>query len=95
MYKKTIYYIIIASLVIIFSSCNDDFLDLQPQDAISEASVWEDLNLIELYVNDRYNELPHGYTQWAGGLRLTGITDESYHMHEARFLDKYTKGGLT
>jgi hypothetical protein len=94
MYKKVIYYTLFF-LLITTSSCDDDFLDLQPQNAISEASVWEDLNLIELYVNDRYNELPHGFTQWAGGLRLTGITDESYHMHEARFLDKYTKGGLT
>jgi hypothetical protein len=82
-------------LMILLSSCQNDFLDLQPLDSISEASVWEDLNLIELYVNDRYNELPHGFTKWAGGLRMTGITDESYHMHEARFLDKYTQGGLT
>ncbi len=77
------------------NSCNDDILDLKPLDAVSEEDVWKDLNLIELYVNDRYDELPHGYTQWAGGLRMTGITDESYHMHEARFLDKYTQGGLT
>jgi len=76
-------------------SCQDDFLELKPLDAISEEDVWKDLNLIELYVNDRYNELPHGFPQWAGGLRMTGITDESYHMHEARFLDKYTQGGLT
>ena len=77
------------------SSCSKDYLDLEPLDAITEESVWKDIKLIDLYVNDRYNELPHGYTQWAGGLRLTGITDESYHMHEARFLDKYTQGGLT
>lgn len=88
---------LVSLLLVLFSmnSCNDDFLDLKPLDAISEASVWEDLNLIELYVNDRYNELPHGFPQWAGGLRMTGITDESYHIHEARFLDKYTQGGLT
>jgi hypothetical protein len=88
---------IIIPLIIIFfiTGCNDNFLDLKPLDAVSEADVWQDLNLIELYVNDRYNELPHGFPQWAGGLRMTGITDESYHMHEARFLDKYTQGGLT
>lgn len=88
---------IIIPLAIIFfiTGCNDNFLDLKPLDAVSEADVWQDLNLIELYVNDRYNELPHGFPQWAGGLRMTGITDESYHMHEARFLDKYTQGGLT
>ena len=82
-------------MILFITGCNDDFLDLKPLDAVSEASVWEDLNLIDLYVNDRYNELPHGFPQWTGGLRLTGITDESYHMQEARFLDKYTQGGLT
>lgn len=88
---------ILTGLLLLFliNSCQDEFLELKPLDAISEADVWDDLNLIELYVNDRYNELPHGYPQWAGGLRMTGITDESYHMHEARFLDKYTQGGLT
>lgn len=82
-------------IAILFSVVSCAELDLEPTDAVSEVSVWQDLNLIELYVNDRYNELPHGFNQWAGGLRLTGITDESYHMHEARFLDKYTQGGLT
>tara|TARA_B110000902_G_C14287787_1_gene579603 strand:- start:2405 stop:4192 length:1788 start_codon:yes stop_codon:yes gene_type:complete len=86
--------ILIATFLSIIS-CNDNFLELQPSDAISEVSVWQDIDLIELYVNARYNELPHGFPQWAGGLRMTGITDESYHMHEARFLDKYTQGGLT
>ncbi|WP_345276900.1 RagB/SusD family nutrient uptake outer membrane protein [Litoribaculum gwangyangense] len=93
---KRLKQILISAIIIVSSSgCNNDFLDLKPQDAVSEANVWQDLNLIELYVNDRYNELPHGFPQWAGGLRMTGITDESYHMHEARFLDKYTQGGLT
>lgn len=93
--KKITQILIVTITVFSISGCNDDFLDLKPQDAVSEADVWQDLNLIELYVNDRYNELPHGFPQWAGGLRMTGITDESYHMHEARFLDKYTQGGLT
>lgn len=92
---KNIRFAILILILLPVSSCEDDFLDLKPLDSISEANVWEDLNLIELYVNDRYNELPHGFPQWAGGLRMTGITDESYHMHEARFLDKYTQGGLT
>jgi hypothetical protein len=82
-------------VAILFSVASCAELDLEPTDAVSEVSVWQDLNLIELYVNDRYNELPHGFNLWAGGLRLTGITDETYHMHEARFLDKYTRGGLT
>ena len=92
---KKIKLIVPMIMILFITGCNDDFLDLKPLDAVSEASVWEDLNLIDLYVNDRYNELPHGFPQWTGGLRFTGITDESYHMHEARFLNKYTQGGLT
>ena len=87
----------IAIILILFISCiscNDDFLNQQPLDKVSETSVWEDPALIELYVNARYNELPHGFTQWAGGLRMTGLTDESYHMHEPK-LDKYTNGEVT
>lgn len=82
-------------MVVLFSvfSCAD--LDLQPTDSISEESVWKDLNLIELYVNNRYTELPHGFPKWSGGLRLTAITDETYHMHEPHHLDKFTQGGLT
>jgi len=90
--KKLKFNILIITLFSVFS-CAD--LDLQPTEAISGASVWKDLNLIELYVNDRYRELPHGFTQYAGGLRFTGITDESYHMHEPHHLDKYTQGSLT
>lgn len=90
---KNIKYKILVAILFSAISCTE--LDLQPTDAISEASVWKDINLIELYVNDRYVELPHGFTQYAGGLRLTAITDESYNMHEPHHLDKYTQGGLT
>ena len=90
--KRLILYTI--SFVLIFSSCQKDILDLDPLDAISESAVWEDPDLIELYVNDRYNELPHGFCKWAGGLRMTGLTDESYHMHEPQVY-KYTSGEVT
>ncbi len=88
--KKYIFILIIA----LFSASCTDLLDLKPLDSISEADVWEDFKLVELYVNSRYNELPHGFCQWAGGLRMTSITDESYHMHETR-MDNYTNGGIT
>ncbi|MEM9896350.1 MAG: RagB/SusD family nutrient uptake outer membrane protein, partial [Bacteroidota bacterium] len=74
-------------------SCND-ILDLEPQDAVSDAAVWSNPELLELYINSRYGELPHGYVQWAGGLRVSGLTDESYHMHQPQHLNKHTEGGL-
>jgi len=89
--KNIIYFFLIFMF---FYSCNEDILDLNPLDSVSESIVWEDENLIELYVNDRYNELPHGFCKWAGGLRMTGLTDESYHMHEPKVF-KYTNGEVT
>ena len=84
----------IFPVFLIFFSCTEDILDLSPLDSLSESVVWEDENLIELYVHDRYNELPHGFCKWAGGLRMTGLTDETYHMHEPKVF-KYTTGEVT
>lgn len=86
--------LIIFSLSISFS-CNS-ILDLEPLDAVSDAAVWSQPELLELYVNARYDELPHGYVQWAGGLRVTSLTDESYDIHQgSRLLNKYTQGEIT
>lgn len=91
--KKTPYLLLIFSLS--FFSCNKDILDIEPPNAVTEEVTWKDLALIDLYVNARYNELPHGFSQWTGGLRLTSITDESYHQHQQHHLRKHTNNGLT
>ncbi|MEO9966814.1 MAG: RagB/SusD family nutrient uptake outer membrane protein [Reichenbachiella sp.] len=92
---RKIKYICLGMLVFISQSCNNDILDLQPQGAISEAVVWNDPQLIELFVSGAYTQLPHGFPLWAGGLRLTSLTDESYHMHQCRLVCKYTQGEVT
>ena len=75
-------------------SCNE-ILELEPLDAVSEAALWSDPELWEIYVNARYDELPHGFVQWAGGLRVTSLTDESYDIHQGpRLTNKYTQGEL-
>lgn len=80
---------------LITSSCND-ILDLEPLDSVSDEAVWSKPELLELYVNSRYDELPHGYVQWAGGLRVTSLTDESYDIHQGpRLLNQYTQGEVT
>lgn len=90
---KEIFYIPI--FLLIMSSCND-ILELEPLDAVSDVAVWDDPALLELYVHARYAEVPHGYVQWAGGLRLTALTDESYDIHQgSRLLNKYTQGEVT
>lgn len=88
-------YAFLLIFVWIAASCND-ILDLEPLDSVSDAAVWSDPALLELYVNSRYDELPHGYVQWAGGLRLTALTDEVYDIHQGpRLLNQYTQGEVT
>lgn len=88
-------YTFLLVLTLITASCND-MLDLEPLDSVSDAAVWSDPALLELYVNSRYDELPHGYVQWAGGLRTTSLTDECYDMHQGpRLLNQYTQGEVT
>ncbi len=87
-----------TTLIILLATCFscNDLLDIKPLDAVSDAAVWSDPALMELYVNARYDELPHGYVQWAGGLRVTSLTDESYDIHQgSRLVNKYTQGELT
>lgn len=56
--KKIILYIL---LVISFTSCSDDILDVMPQDRVSEEAVWADANLINAYHTALYNSILHGF----------------------------------
>lgn len=53
--------IILAGLLSM-SSCKKDFLDRKPLNLISEASLWEDPELIKLSVNEFYNFMNSGFT---------------------------------
>lgn len=84
---KLKYIIILCSVFTVFS-CAD--LDLEPTNSLSPTVVWKDIKLIDLYVNARYAEVPHGFPKWAGGLRFSGITDEAYSQDQSFQLDRYT-----
>ena len=66
---KKVKYIFIMALIIIASSCNDDFLERAPLDAISDASYWKSTNDLKLYVNNLYNrdDLLSQSTGWSIG----------------------------
>ncbi|HKL14512.1 MAG TPA: RagB/SusD family nutrient uptake outer membrane protein [Balneolaceae bacterium] len=88
-------YIALFALIFVAGSCND-ILNVEPLDSVSDSNTWNDPELLELYVNSRYDELPHGFVQWAGGLRVTSLTDESYDIHQgSRLVNKYTQGEIT
>jgi hypothetical protein len=46
---------------IVLASCKRNVLDIDPQNAISENSVWQDESLIKAYHNELYNAIPHGF----------------------------------
>lgn len=79
-------YAFLLIFTLITSSCND-ILDLEPLDSVSDAAVWSDPALLELYVNSRYDELPHGYVAAGRGLRTTSLTDESYDIHQGQVVE--------
>lgn len=66
-------YTIVASLVLLFSSCNDDFLERSPIVNISDANFWKTAGDLELYTNNFYNtSLLEGYTNW-GSIGSYGV----------------------
>ena len=70
---KKIIYILVAILAL--NSC--DVLDMKPLDKVSDADVWEDSALIELYVNASYNSINHEFSQHM----LSDASDETYCIH--------------
>ena len=61
--------------------CNDDVMNITPQDQISDADVWTDPALAEAYLLDIYRGIGHGY--W--GTSLWAMTDDGHN----------TRGGAT
>ena len=59
-------YTIAASLFLLLSSCNDDFLERSPIVNISDANFWKTANDLELYTNNFYNrsDLLNSYGDW-------------------------------
>jgi len=57
--KKIILSILIVSSTL--TACNDDFLDVAPLDKYSDATVWNDPNLIRAFVDNIYLGQHHGF----------------------------------
>jgi len=72
---KTLKRIIPILLILFFFSCQQDILDISPQDRIAESAVWTDVNLIHAYHTELYNAIPHGFYIHM----LSKFTDEAYN----------------
>ncbi|CAN5394942.1 RagB/SusD family nutrient uptake outer membrane protein [soil metagenome] len=77
--RKIIYILTVALITLNVTSCNDDFLDVEPVDRFAEETVWNDPALIETFVNNIYFGNPHGFSNQM----MASITDES--MYNADF----------
>ena len=72
--QKILFIAVISALI---NACSQDFLNLKPKDSISDASVWADPNLVELFVNEMYRGLGHGHHE----AELGSMVDESHFIH--------------
>lgn len=84
---KKIIYILVA--VFVLNAC--DVLDMKPLDKVSDADVWEDSALIELYVNASYNSINHEFSQHM----LSDASDETYCIHNWGSLWTVQRGEMT
>ena len=94
--KKQIIYILAIILASIGFSCSDDLLDKNPLDKFSEAAVWDDLNLVETYVNNQYKVLPKlGWYEWIRAYQLSCFTDEATHKYGYHSVFDYWSGVMS
>jgi hypothetical protein len=79
-------YLIFIGLLF-FASCSKDILDKTPLTEISEESVWNDPNLVQAFVNSRYNQIGHGWPEsWQ-----SSVVDESF-LNASRGCEPITQG---
>lgn len=88
--KRLIIYGFLAS-GLLFTACNQDFLNTKPLDQVSSEDVWKDGALSEAFVTDIYNGLGNG------GLdeqMLASLSDEAVFTHPGRGIKVVNEGTL-
>lgn len=57
---KTLLYIsAFCAIILAGSACNKDYLNRKPLGSFSDEDVWTDINLVQAYVNSKYEGLPN------------------------------------
>lgn len=92
--KKRISMLFIAQLSIVLFSCKKDILNSVPLDKYSDANVWQDITLVNLYVNGIYASLTTEYSR-AISLMQANVTDESKNNRTGINADLVAKGQYT
>ncbi len=92
MKRKIIFIPVFLFALILFNSCNKDFLDTKPLGEISSDAVWGDAPLATAFVTEIYNGLG------AGGFNeemLASYSDEAVFTHAGRGISTVNDGSLS
>lgn len=81
--------IIILIAGVLLSACKKNILDITPTDRISEAAIWSDPSLPQLFLNGLYNSLQSGFTD-----DIQYFSDESYSQFDRGGYQNVGKGAL-
>lgn len=84
-------YIPILSVLMLLAACNDDFLDKQPLDKLSEEVVFNSAALAESYVNALYTVLPDPFQEG----NISCITDEGFFRYGGTSTRYIADGSMT
>ncbi|MBU2903905.1 RagB/SusD family nutrient uptake outer membrane protein [Arenibacter algicola] len=94
--KNQFKYILALLVILTEISCSKDLLDKQPIDKFSETTVWQDLNLVETYVNNQYKVLPKlGWYDWIRAYHMSSFTDEATHKYGYHGINDYWGGVMS
>jgi len=69
--------LLVAGALLLTAGCRQDILDLRPTDQYSDADVWNDLALVQQYVDQTYSGINAGFAL----VNCVGLSDEAYNTH--------------
>ncbi|SHJ65615.1 RagB/SusD family nutrient uptake outer membrane protein [Maribacter aquivivus] len=92
MKKRKLVLLGLLTLALVPISCNEDFLETSPLDAISADATWADGALSEAFVFNVYSSLGYGGFEEEG---LASLTDEAMFTHSGRGVNVITEGSLS
>ncbi|WP_324024408.1 RagB/SusD family nutrient uptake outer membrane protein [Maribacter sp. BPC-D8] len=92
MKKRKLVLLGLLTLALVPISCNEDFLETSPLDAISADATWADGALSEAFVFNVYSSLGYGGFEEEG---LSSLTDEAMFTHSGRGVNVINEGSLS
>jgi starch-binding outer membrane protein, SusD/RagB family len=90
--------LVAGACVLLSAACNDGILDLTPTDQYSDADVWQDLALVQQYVDQTYGHVNNGHSGIYAGfdfVNCVGLSDEAFNTHDYCAASRVNLGTLS